>query len=56
MKTRKLRDIEVSAIGMGCMGFTHGYGAAPSEGESIRLMRKASTPHFCPGRKFPRAN
>lgn len=41
MKTRKLRDIEVSAIGMGCMGFTHGYGAAPSEGESIRLMRKA---------------
>lgn len=41
MKTRKLRDIEVSAIGMGCMGFTHGYGAAPSEGESIKLMRKA---------------
>ncbi len=41
MKTRKLRDIEVSAIGMGCMGFTHGYGAAPSEGESARLMRKA---------------
>ena len=41
MHTRKLRDIEVSAIGMGCMGFTHGYGAAPSEGESIRLMRKA---------------
>lgn len=41
MKTRKLRDIEVSAIGMGCMGFTHGYGAAPSEGESTRLMRKA---------------
>ncbi len=25
-KMRKLRDIEVSAIGMGCMGFTHGYG------------------------------
>ena len=29
MKTRKLRDIEVSAIGMGCMGFTHAYGDAP---------------------------
>ncbi len=23
MKMRKLRDLEVSAIGMGCMGFTH---------------------------------
>ena len=26
MKTRKLRDIEVSAIGMGCMGFSTAYG------------------------------
>ncbi len=31
MKTRKLRNIEVSAIGMGCMGFTHAYGKAPEE-------------------------
>ena len=29
MKTRKLRDIEVSAVGMGCMGFSHVYGALP---------------------------
>lgn len=41
MKKRKLRDIEVSAIGLGCMGFSHGYGATPPEEESIRLIRKA---------------
>ena len=39
MKTRKLRDIEVSAIGYGCMGFSHGYGALPPKEEAIRLMR-----------------
>lgn len=41
MKHRKLRDIEVSAIGMGCMGFSHGYGELPAKDESIRLMRRA---------------
>lgn len=41
MKTRKLGNIEVSAIGMGCMGFTHAYGAAPEEKESIRLVHRA---------------
>ena len=41
MKTRKLGQIKVSAIGMGCMGFSHGYGAIPTESESIRLIRKA---------------
>lgn len=41
MKYRKLRDLEVSAIGMGCMGFSHGYGAVPEEKESIRLIRLA---------------
>lgn len=41
MKHRKLRNIEVSAIGMGCMGFSHGYGALPAKDESIRLMRMA---------------
>ncbi len=40
MKTRKLRDIEVSAVGMGCIGFSHGYGAIPPEENSIRLIRK----------------
>lgn len=33
--------MEVSAIGMGCMGFSTAYGQIPSEEESIRLMRKA---------------
>lgn len=41
MNTRKLRDLEVSAIGMGCMGFSTAYGKIPEEKESIRLMRKA---------------
>ena len=41
MKTRKLRDLEVSAIGMGCMGFTHAYGEGPSEQEGIRLVHLA---------------
>ena len=31
----------MSAVGLGCMGFTHGYGTCPSEAESIRLIRKA---------------
>ncbi len=41
MKKRKLGNIEVSAIGMGCMGFTHAYGEGPSEAESILLVHKA---------------
>lgn len=41
MNYRKLRNIEVSSIGYGCMGFSHGYGEIPSEEEAIRLMRLA---------------
>lgn len=41
MKTRKLGNITVSAIGMGCMGFTHAYGKTPEESEGIRLVHKA---------------
>ena len=41
MKTRKLRNLEVSAIGMGCMGFTHAYGEGPTESEGIKLVHKA---------------
>ena len=47
MKTRKLRDLTVSAIGMGCMGFSHGYGACPPESESIRLIRSAYEDYGC---------
>lgn len=31
----------VSAIGLGCMGFSHGYGPDPGHEESIRLIRAA---------------
>lgn len=41
MNTRKLGNITVSAIGMGCMGFTHAYGKTPEEREGIRLVHKA---------------
>ena len=41
MKTRKLRNLEVSAVSMGCMGFSHGYGATPDRTESHRLIRFA---------------
>jgi len=41
MKNRKLRNIEVSAIGYGCMSFSHGYGAVPSKNEAINLIRHA---------------
>ena len=41
VKTRKLRDLTVSEIGMGCMGFSHGYGEIPSEEYAIEAIRKA---------------
>lgn len=41
MKMRKLRDLEVTEIGMGCMGFSHGYGAVPEESYSVEAIRKA---------------
>ncbi len=41
MKFRKLGNIEVSAVGMGCMGFSTGYGEIPAESESIRMIRLA---------------
>lgn len=44
MKTRilgKTNSLNVSAVGMGCMGFSHGYGAAPDREEAIRLIRLA---------------
>ncbi|MBQ9479097.1 MAG: aldo/keto reductase [Selenomonadaceae bacterium] len=41
MKQRMLGQSKVSAVGMGCMGFSTGYGEIPSEDESIRLIRLA---------------
>ena len=41
MKTRFLRDIKVSAVGMGCMAFSHGYGQIPDEQYSIEAIQNA---------------
>lgn len=41
MRTRALGSIEVSEIGMGCMGFSHGYGPIPDEDYSIGAIRAA---------------
>ena len=43
MDTRILgKDLTVSAVGLGCMGFSHAYGAPTEEKESIRLLRQAT--------------
>jgi aryl-alcohol dehydrogenase-like predicted oxidoreductase len=41
MKTRKIGNLEVSAVGMGCMGFSHGYGQIPERSYSIEAIREA---------------
>ncbi|NVO11791.1 MAG: aldo/keto reductase [Bacteroidales bacterium] len=43
MKTRKLGNsgLEVSEIGLGCMGMSFGYGVIADKEESIKLIRKA---------------
>lgn len=41
MQKRKLRDLEVSSIGLGCMGMSHGYGPVADENEMIKLIHKA---------------
>ena len=46
MKKRKLRDIEVSEVGMGCMALSHGYGKIPPEEYSIEAIRNAYN-HGC---------
>lgn len=41
MQKRKLRNLEVSALGLGCMGMSFGYGKAKDEKEMINLIHKA---------------
>lgn len=43
MQTRKMGNsgLEVSAIGLGCMGLTFGYGPATDKAEAIKLIRAA---------------
>lgn len=43
MKHRTLgKDLKVSAIGLGCMGLSHAYGAPTENGQAIRLIRQAA--------------
>ncbi|MGH7583163.1 MAG: aldo/keto reductase [Gemmatimonadales bacterium] len=41
MQTRMLGSLKVSALGLGCMGMSHGYGRFPDRKEMIALARKA---------------
>jgi aryl-alcohol dehydrogenase-like predicted oxidoreductase len=41
MKTRKLGQLNVSAIGMGCMGLSFGLGPATEKTEALRVIRTA---------------
>lgn len=41
MKKRFIGQLEVSPIGMGCMGFSHGYGKIPSREYSIEAIQEA---------------
>ncbi len=41
MKKRKLGNLEVSEIGMGCMAFSHGYGQIPDREYAIEAIRDA---------------
>lgn len=46
MKTRQLGALTVSAVGMGCMAFSHGYGKIPTEEYSIQAIQNACR-HGC---------
>ncbi len=35
------KDLQVSAVGLGCMGFSHAYGAPTEDKEAVRLIRRA---------------
>lgn len=41
MKKRKIGNLTVSEMGMGCMGFSHGYGKVPETSYSIAAIRAA---------------
>jgi aryl-alcohol dehydrogenase-like predicted oxidoreductase len=41
MQKRRLGNLEVSALGLGCMGMSHGYGPAKDKSEMISVLRAA---------------
>lgn len=46
MKTRKIRSLSVSEIGMGCMGFSHGYGQVPDAGYAEEAIHHHESEHY----------
>ena len=46
METRKIGELTVSKVGMGCMAFSHGYGKIPPEQYSIEAIQNAQR-HGC---------
>jgi aryl-alcohol dehydrogenase-like predicted oxidoreductase len=42
MQTRRLGNLEVSALGYGCMGLDYGYGPATDRLEGVRIIRAAA--------------
>ena len=42
MQKRKLGNLEVSAIGLGCMGLSFGYGPPVEKTDGIKLIRAAA--------------
>jgi aryl-alcohol dehydrogenase-like predicted oxidoreductase len=41
MQKRQLGSLQVSALGLGCMGMSHAYGRAPDRQSMVKLMRAA---------------
>lgn len=41
MEKRKLGQLEVGAVGLGCMGFSHAYGAPTEKNEAIQKIRES---------------
>ena len=35
------KDLVVTRVGLGCMGFSHAYGAPTEKGEAVAMIRKA---------------
>ena len=41
METRKIGNLEVSALGLGCMGMSMSYGPSPDRAVMVALLRSA---------------
>lgn len=39
--SRSIGKLSVSSVGLGCMGFSHAYGAATERGEAVNMIRRA---------------